>query len=193
MFNPVLLCLACLGVAIGVMRFAVDHPLIENGLVGAWSALGVVYLLLWLRELRPARRIMRRGQRAEQDRAERRIDAMRRMPFIASVQYDSRTGRISGGLGGATYLAQTRRRSCHVAGEPSHAAATRDDLDRGTTRLEVRGCGRGVSPLVRPVRSTRAYDGPVDSRVQWGKQQGKHDFPGDSKSLAMNDLLYFLD
>ena len=99
MFNPVLLCLACLGVAIGVMRFAVDHPLIENGLVGAWSALGVVYLLLWLRELRPARRIMRRGQRAEQDRGERRIDAMRRMPFIASVQYDSRTGRISGGLG----------------------------------------------------------------------------------------------
>lgn len=99
MLNPVLLSLAWLGVAIGVMRFAVDHPLIENGLVGVWSALGVVYLLLWLRELRPARRIMRRGQRTEEARAERTIDAMRRLPFIASVQYHPRTGRVSGGLG----------------------------------------------------------------------------------------------
>ena len=99
MLNPVLLFLAWLGVAIGVIRLTADHPLIQSGLVGGWSVLGVMYLLLWLRELRPARRIMRRGQRVEQDRAERMIDAMRRLPFIASVQYDARTGQISGGLG----------------------------------------------------------------------------------------------
>ena len=99
MLNPVLLFLAWLSVAIGVMRLTADHPLIRWGLVGAWSALGVVYLLLWLRELRPARRIMRRGQRAEQDRTERMIDSMRRLPVIASVQYDPRTGQVSGGLG----------------------------------------------------------------------------------------------
>ena len=99
MLNPVLLFLAWLGVTIGVIRLTADHPLIQSGLVGGWSVVGVVYLLLWLRELRPARRIMRRGQRAEQDRAERMIDAMRRSPFIASVQYAPRTGQISGGLG----------------------------------------------------------------------------------------------
>lgn len=99
MLNPVLLCLAWLGVAIGVTRFAVGHPLIENGLVAGWSVLGFVYLLLWFRELRPSRRIMRRGQRAEQERAERMIDAVRRAPFIASVQYYPRTGRVRAGLG----------------------------------------------------------------------------------------------
>ena len=99
MLNPVLLFLGCLGAAVKVISFIIDHPLIENVLGWFWSVPGLVYLLLLLRELRPARRIMRRGQRAEHGRVERQIDAMRRLPFITSLRYEPRKGQICGGVG----------------------------------------------------------------------------------------------
>lgn len=99
MLNPLVLTLACLGVVIGVVRFTIDHTLTERLLVGLWCGLGVVYLLLLVRELRPARRIMRRGQRVEHARAQRNIDAIRTLPLVTSVEYEPRTGQITGWLG----------------------------------------------------------------------------------------------
>ena len=42
---------------------------------------------------------MQRGQRVHHARTERRIDAKCRLRFSTSVEYDARTGQISGGFG----------------------------------------------------------------------------------------------